>query len=157
MDLRRPRPNQLGRFRRPGDRVPAELAHLRETFALAEPQTLRAALASVIEDITLYWTEVGPRKLKFQSGTVRLGSSLRQLASSTSKCTLSTPNGSAVYGAAEPGCSSMQYSRSMVRRNSAPSATAGLDQACSSITLVRSNSNSAPPLMTKVVPPLSRQ
>ncbi len=64
-------------------RVAAELADLRRTFALADPRALRAALASVIEEITLYWTDGGPRKWRFQRGTIRLGGSLRLLASST--------------------------------------------------------------------------
>ena len=66
-------------------RVAAELANLRETFALADPATLRAALGSVIEDITLYWTDGGPRKYRFQRGTIRLGDSLHLLASCTNK------------------------------------------------------------------------
>ncbi|QDV58694.1 recombinase family protein [Rosistilla oblonga] len=66
-------------------RVAAELARLRTTFAQADPAALRAALASVIEEITLYWTDGGPRKWRFQRGTIRLGGSLRLLASSTIK------------------------------------------------------------------------
>jgi len=72
-------------------RVAAELADLRRTFALAEPRALRAALASVIEDITLYWTDGGPRKWRFQRGTIRLGGSLRLLASSTTKNSATRP------------------------------------------------------------------
>ncbi|TWU04911.1 hypothetical protein Pla52n_29560 [Stieleria varia] len=37
----------------------------------------------MIYQITLYWTDGGPRKWRFQRGTIRLGSSLRLLASST--------------------------------------------------------------------------
>jgi len=52
-------------------------------FGLADPATLRAALAVVIEDITIYCTDGGSRKWKFQRGTLRRGDSLRLLASST--------------------------------------------------------------------------
>lgn len=65
-------------------RVAAELAHLREPFALTDPLTLQAALATEIEDITLYWTDGGPRKYRFQRGTFRLGDSLHLPASSLS-------------------------------------------------------------------------
>lgn len=51
--------------------MPAELRGLRETFALA----------TVIEEITLYCTDSGPRKWLFQRSAIRLGGTLRQLAS----------------------------------------------------------------------------
>lgn len=75
-------PNQTASPEREAARVAAELKGLRETFALADPRAVRAALASVIEEITLYWTDGGPRKWRFQRGTIRLGGSLRLLASS---------------------------------------------------------------------------
>lgn len=72
-------------------RVAPELSGLRETFALADPAALRAALASVIQDVTLYWTDGGPRKWRFQRGTIRLGGSLRLLARSTKATFCATP------------------------------------------------------------------
>ena len=72
-------------------RVAAELADLRETFAVADPATLRTALATVIEDITLYWTDGGPRKYRFQRGTIRFGGILRLLASCETKSTRTRP------------------------------------------------------------------
>ncbi|MGB7324053.1 MAG: hypothetical protein WBD31_04230 [Rubripirellula sp.] len=48
----------------------------------ADLVALRAARATVREDITLYWTDGGPRKWRLQRGTIRLGGSLRLLASS---------------------------------------------------------------------------
>lgn len=54
------------------DRVVAELEQLRESFASADPETLRAALRSVIESITLFWA-LGPRRKwrRFQRGVIR--------------------------------------------------------------------------------------
>ncbi|GAA4446120.1 recombinase family protein [Novipirellula rosea] len=83
--------NPSGSPDREAARVAAELRSLRETFALADPRSLRAALASVIEEITLYWTDGGPRKWRFQRGTIRLGGSLRLLASSTTRNSVTRP------------------------------------------------------------------
>ncbi|MGB7324402.1 MAG: hypothetical protein WBD31_05990, partial [Rubripirellula sp.] len=84
-------PSQTASTEREAARVAAELHGLQETFALVDPATLRAALATVIEDITLYWTDGGPRKWKFQRGKIRLGGSLRLLASSKNKSTRTRP------------------------------------------------------------------
>ncbi|WP_430454050.1 recombinase family protein [Rhodopirellula europaea] len=82
--------NQPSSPDREAARVATELADLRTTFGQADPVALRAALATVIEDITLYWTDGGPRKWRFQRGTIRLGGALRLLASSTSRKPAST-------------------------------------------------------------------
>ena len=58
-------------------RVAAELADLRKTFQSANPAKLRAALATVIEDITLYWEPGGPRKWRLKRGVIRLGDKLQ--------------------------------------------------------------------------------
>jgi DNA invertase Pin-like site-specific DNA recombinase len=53
------------------DQVIAELAHLRENFQSADPDRLRAALRTVIEDITLFWGPGGPRKWRLVRGVIR--------------------------------------------------------------------------------------
>lgn len=53
--------------------VLAELADLRETFQTADPAKLRAALRTVVRDITLYWAPGGPRKWRFVRGVIRFG------------------------------------------------------------------------------------
>jgi hypothetical protein len=57
-------------------RVLAELADLRETFQLADTTRLRAALRTVLRDITLYWAPGGPRKWQFVRGVIRFGENL---------------------------------------------------------------------------------
>jgi len=53
------------------------LASLRKTFQSANPAKLRAARATVIEDITLYWERGGPRKWRLKRGVIRFGDKLQ--------------------------------------------------------------------------------
>ena len=66
-------------------RVAAELANLRKTFQSANPAKLRAALATVIEDITLYWGPGGPRKWRLKRGVIRFGDKLQVTLTSEKK------------------------------------------------------------------------